>query len=81
MIQEEREAKGKDHDGISVFEALSATGLRSVRYMKEIPSIKQMVSNDIDPTATALMTKNFEFNQCPPEKWQVETADAIDLMN
>jgi len=38
-----------------VIEALAATGLRSVRYIKEIPSICKLVANDIDPTATSLM--------------------------
>ena len=64
-----------------MFEALAATGLRSVRYMKEIPSITSLVANDIDSAATDLMKKNFEFNKCPTEKYQVETQDAIDLMN
>jgi len=81
MLSEERAAKGKSHDGIRVFEALAATGLRSVRYLKEIPSITQLVGNDIDKAATALMTKNFEFNGCAPEKFRVETMDAVDLMN
>ena len=39
LLKEERAAKNKEHEGIKVFEALAATGLRSVRYMKEIPSI------------------------------------------
>ena len=81
MLKEEREAKNKEHEGIRVFEALAATGLRSVRYMKEIPSITKLVGNDIDKAATDLMKKNFEFNNCPEEKYQVETMDAIDLMN
>ena len=68
LLKEEREAKNKVHDGISVFEALAATGLRSVRYSKEIPSIKKLVANDIDPAATDLMKKNFEFNSCPTDK-------------
>lgn len=50
--QEEREAKNKDFNGISILEALAATGLRSVRYMKEIDSLNLIVANDIDPTAT-----------------------------
>lgn len=81
MLKEENEAKGKTHGNFTLFEALAATGLRSVRYMKEIPSITKLVANDIDSTATDLMKKNFEFNQCPKEKYQVETQDAIDLMN
>lgn len=70
MLREERAARGKDHDGIKLFEALAATGLRSVRYMKEIPSIKQLVANDIDKAATDLMRKNFEFNGLPEDKYQ-----------
>jgi len=79
---EELAARGKDAtQGISALEALSATGLRSVRYMKEIESLRTLVSNDIDPTATELMKKNFEFNTCPDTKYQIYTEDAIDLMN
>ena len=70
ILEEEKTAKGKPHDGIKVLEALAATGLRSVRYMKEIPSIKTLVSNDIDKAATDLMTKNFEFNECPETKFK-----------
>ena len=70
VLREERLAKQKEHEGIKVFEALAATGLRSVRYMKEIPSITKLVGNDIDKTATDLMKKNFEFNECPQDKYQ-----------
>jgi tRNA (guanine26-N2/guanine27-N2)-dimethyltransferase len=80
-VTEERAEKGKDHDGITVLEALAATGLRSVRYAKEIPSIKKLVANDILPAATDLMKKNFEFNDCDKDKIEVHTADAIDLMH
>jgi tRNA (guanine26-N2/guanine27-N2)-dimethyltransferase len=59
LVEEERKAKGKEHGGINVLEALAATGLRSVRYLKEIPSIKSLLANDIDPAATDLMKKNF----------------------
>ena len=71
MLREERLAKNREHEGIKVFEALAATGLRSVRYMKEIPSITKLVGNDIDSAATDLMKKNFEFNQCDAEKYEV----------
>ena len=61
-MAEEKSLKNKEFKGINVLEALSATGLRSVRYIKEIPSIIKLVANDIDVTATDLMKKNFEFN-------------------
>ena len=62
MTKFEKENKNKEFKGITVLEALAATGLRSVRYMKEIPYIQKLVANDIDSTATALMQKNFDFN-------------------
>lgn len=88
----EKAAKKKEFKGLHLIEALAATGLRSVRYIKEIPSITKLVANDIDPTATDLMKKNFEFNSCPDEKIEgipnqliinfvVFTSDAIDLMH
>lgn len=64
----EKAAKNKPFEGIKLIEALAATGLRSVRYIKEIPSISKLVANDIDVTATDLMKRNFEFNQCPSDK-------------
>ena len=68
MVKQEKENKNKEFKGLNVLEALSATGLRSVRYLKEIPSINKLVANDIDPTATELMRKNFDFNQCDSNK-------------
>ena len=58
------------HDGINILEALAATGLRSVRYLKEINNIKTLIANDIDPTATDLMKKNFDFNKINPESYK-----------
>jgi len=43
-------------------EALAATGLRSVRYLKEIDGIKTLVTNDWDPAAVELCQKNMDFN-------------------
>jgi tRNA (guanine26-N2/guanine27-N2)-dimethyltransferase len=71
LKEEEMKVRGKhEFTGINILEALSATGLRSVRYMKEIEALKTLVANDIDPTATELMRKNFEFNKCPEEKFK-----------
>ena len=50
MKKQEIEAKGKqEYKGLKVCEALAATGLRSIRYLKEIDSIHKLVANDIDP--------------------------------
>jgi tRNA (guanine26-N2/guanine27-N2)-dimethyltransferase len=45
-----------------VLEALSGTGLRTVRYIKEIPNLNKIVCNDIDPVASELITRNLAFN-------------------
>lgn len=68
QFEAEKAAKNKSFEGIKLIEALAATGLRSVRYLKEIPRISKLVANDIDKTATDLMKRNFEFNNCPSEK-------------
>lgn len=41
----------KDELGLTILEALSATGLRSIRYAKEIPGVKQIIANDISKKA------------------------------
>eukprot|EP00350_Pseudokeronopsis_sp_OXSARD2_P006757 CAMPEP_0170566236 /NCGR_PEP_ID=MMETSP0211-20121228/79704_1 /TAXON_ID=311385 /ORGANISM="Pseudokeronopsis sp., Strain OXSARD2" /LENGTH=78 /DNA_ID=CAMNT_0010887341 /DNA_START=49 /DNA_END=285 /DNA_ORIENTATION=+ len=62
LREEELKAKGKEFTGISIMEALAATGLRSVRYLKEIDNITLLMANDIDPAATKLMQMNFDYN-------------------
>ncbi|CAG8594709.1 14020_t:CDS:2 [Acaulospora colombiana] len=47
-------------------EALSATGLRSIRYAKEIPSVKYVLANDLSPAACEAMRRNVEINGLGP---------------
>eukprot|EP00026_Physarum_polycephalum_P005395 Phypoly_transcript_05429.p1 GENE.Phypoly_transcript_05429~~Phypoly_transcript_05429.p1 ORF type:complete len:649 (+),score=118.64 Phypoly_transcript_05429:147-1949(+) len=61
LFQDLRESEGKGRK-IKVLEALTATGLRSVRYAKEIPDIEMILSNDIDEAAVDSIRKNAEFN-------------------
>ena len=44
-------ATGTQSDGISILDALAASGLRSMRYWKEIPGVKHVTINDLDPAA------------------------------
>ncbi|XP_015604849.1 probable tRNA (guanine(26)-N(2))-dimethyltransferase isoform X2 [Cephus cinctus] len=53
----------RNEDGITVLEALSATGLRSIRYAKEIPGIKQITANDISAKAVDSIKKNIQHNE------------------
>ena len=67
----ELEAKGHDDfNGVDLLEALAATGLRSVRYLKEIPHVRKLLANDLLPTATELMKKNFDFNELDESKYE-----------
>jgi len=46
------------NDGMAIFEALAASGLRSLRYWKEVPGLRTMVVNDLDPGAIDLAKEN-----------------------
>lgn len=45
-----------------MLEALSATGLRSIRYAKEVPGLRQIVANDISASAVRSITENIRIN-------------------
>ncbi|CAK9059924.1 unnamed protein product [Durusdinium trenchii] len=55
--------------GLKVLEALAATGIRTVRYAKELPfgpgGIASIVANDLDPNAVEHMKRNFAHNELP----------------
>ncbi|KAG9027167.1 RNA methyltransferase tRNA(m5U54)methyltransferase [Tulasnella sp. JGI-2019a] len=51
---------------IVVLEALSATGLRSIRYAKEIPLVRYVIANDLSPAATVAMRRNIDLNGLGP---------------
>lgn len=48
---------------VSLFEGLSATGLRSARYALEVPGIQKIVANDISEDAYHLIQKNIDHNK------------------
>lgn len=43
---------------VNIFEAFSASGLRSIRYAIECPGIKSIIANDIDPKAVEVIRQN-----------------------
>ena len=47
---------------INILEALSATGLRAIRYAHEIPHVKQVIANDLLPDAVESIKRNVEYN-------------------
>ena len=47
---------------INVLEALSATGLRAIRYAKECPLVTNIIANDMDSTAAEMIRQNIAHN-------------------
>lgn len=48
--------------GLTILEALSATGLRSIRYAKEVPGIKTIIANDLSLKAVESIRENVKNN-------------------
>ncbi|CBH17333.1 N(2), N(2)-dimethylguanosine tRNA methyltransferase [Trypanosoma brucei gambiense DAL972] len=65
LRKEEPKNKGGTRRGITILEALSATGLRAIRYYKEIPDVRFIIANDIDCDAVECIRRNCEFNEVP----------------
>ncbi|KAG6866945.1 hypothetical protein C0991_003861 [Blastosporella zonata] len=80
-------AKSPEPYKFVLLEALSATGLRSIRYAKEIPLLKHVIANDLSPSATAAMKRNVEINDLglaedalSEGKVRINEGDACTLM-
>ena len=58
LISQYKDSNG----GISILDALAASGLRSIRYWKEIPLVQSVTINDLDPAAIDLARENITFN-------------------
>jgi tRNA (guanine26-N2/guanine27-N2)-dimethyltransferase len=50
-------------EGIRILEGLSATGLRAVRYAKEIPGVREVVANDFSKAAVESIERNIAHNK------------------
>ncbi|XP_055692924.1 tRNA (guanine(26)-N(2))-dimethyltransferase [Lutzomyia longipalpis] len=48
--------------GMRILEALAATGLRSIRYAKEVPGIREIIANDLSRKAVQDIRENVERN-------------------
>jgi tRNA (guanine26-N2/guanine27-N2)-dimethyltransferase len=52
----------KNKDGITILDALAASGLRSIRYWKEIPGVKHVTINDLEAAAVERAKDNVRNN-------------------
>ncbi|TMW57134.1 hypothetical protein Poli38472_003059 [Pythium oligandrum] len=73
-------AETAETSGIRIFEALSASGLRSIRYFQQIPGVKSILVNDMDAAAVESIKRNIEFNELPLDRVIPNEADATDVM-
>jgi tRNA (guanine26-N2/guanine27-N2)-dimethyltransferase len=69
---------GLDH-GISVLDAFGGTGIRGIRYAKEINGIDVAVVNDLNPLAVEFTKTNIQLNQLENVKVCKEDANMILL--
>ena len=63
-----------------ILDALSATGLRALRYAREIPMATTITANDLSPSATASIKLNAKHNKII-DKINPTTGDAIEHMH
>uniref|UniRef100_A0A7S0TBB0 tRNA (guanine(26)-N(2))-dimethyltransferase n=1 Tax=Pseudo-nitzschia delicatissima TaxID=44447 RepID=A0A7S0TBB0_9STRA len=62
-------------DGITVLDALAASGLRSIRYWKEIPGVKHVTINDLLEAAVERAHNNLRNNKIDPSVMLDDNAD------
>jgi tRNA (guanine26-N2/guanine27-N2)-dimethyltransferase len=79
--EEERDDKDKRAKvgTFRILDALSATGLRALRYAKEIPEVTSVVANDLSEPATASIKLNVLHNELG-EKVHATTGNALTHM-
>lgn len=66
--------------GIHILDALAASGLRSIRYLKEIPLAEKVTINDLSEEATKLAHENCVRNQIDMNRVNINTQDATMFM-
>ena len=74
-------ANDEPPQGLRVLDALSASGLRAMRYIKEVVGVRQVVANDLDPVAVATMQENFRRNGVGEPQVVSNTGDAVTLLH
>ncbi|KAI0216498.1 RNA methyltransferase tRNA(m5U54)methyltransferase [Massospora cicadina] len=71
---------GFDEPRPTILEALAATGLRSIRYAKEIRGVGPILANDLEPQAVEAILKNLAFNGVAEPTVTANLGDANDVM-
>uniref|UniRef100_A0A0R3RWW4 tRNA (guanine(26)-N(2))-dimethyltransferase n=1 Tax=Elaeophora elaphi TaxID=1147741 RepID=A0A0R3RWW4_9BILA len=64
---------------VRILDALSASGLRAIRFAKEVPYVAKIIANDFSEQAVGAMNKNIEINGVQ-NLVESRCGDAIDAM-
>lgn len=59
---QDNQTKNNSRKEVSIMEALSATGLRAIRYALEIPSVYRIIANDLSKQAVTNIDRNIKYN-------------------
>lgn len=65
---------------MNILEGLSATGLRAIRYWKEIPNLTTIIANDLSEEAVKEIKRNLEFNEISEKQIIPNKGDANEVM-
>jgi len=77
---ESASADADSFPGIQILEALSATGLRSIRYFRELSGVRSIIVNDMDAEAVRSIEHNIALNGLTTAQLIPSHSDAITLM-
>nr|XP_027193957.1 tRNA (guanine(26)-N(2))-dimethyltransferase-like [Dermatophagoides pteronyssinus] len=91
VIQSKIEKYEKSHDrtympaifeGVTLCEGLAASGLRSMRWAKELPAsyVRKVVTCDLDPTAVATAKLQRDLNEIPASLMEIQQGDINYLL-
>ncbi|RUS21827.1 hypothetical protein BC937DRAFT_91357 [Endogone sp. FLAS-F59071] len=64
----------------TILEALSASGLRSIRYAKEIPNVRYILANDLEQDAVNSIRRNVAYNGLTEDLVRPNKGDAMAVM-
>jgi tRNA (guanine26-N2/guanine27-N2)-dimethyltransferase len=62
-LREEKKNEKNPFEGVNIADALSASGLRTIRFVKELQGVKKVYANDISEASHKLMKDNFDLNK------------------
>lgn len=63
QLLKDRKENKDNNDGLTILDALAASGLRSIRYWKEIPGVKHVTINDLEEAAVERAKDNLRNNK------------------